>query len=41
MAYAFLEYLVGNDTATRVAGEVEIIKHDQWDDPFADYFHLV
>lgn len=40
MACAFLEFLIGDDIATQIRGIVELSKHDQWDDEFADYWHV-
>ncbi|KIY67086.1 class I glutamine amidotransferase-like protein [Cylindrobasidium torrendii FP15055 ss-10] len=41
MAMAFVEHLVGHDNAQFVRGMIEVIEHDQDDDPFAEFHHLV
>lgn len=40
MAIAFIEHLAGSKIASIIRGQVEVIKHSQDEDPFAEVFNL-
>ena len=41
MGYAFMEHLVGFEVANVARGVVELGKHEQDDDEFAEFYKLV
>ena len=41
MAYAFLDQLVGHAVAETCRGIMEVVKHQQDDDEFAEFYGLV
>ena len=41
MAYGFLQQHIGHEISNSIRGVIELVAHDQDDDEFAEFYHLV